>query len=889
MARSLFIRLQQYGVAVSAVALSLILTLLLRSLISPTILPLFFVAVAFSTWYGGLGSGLVATLGSVLAARYFLIPPLYTVVPLSSSMLIGAIAMLLVAFIVYSLDDHLQLMSQHHRISQVQLRRGSKMFRAAVESSFDAVYLLESVRDRTGEIIDFRFIDLNERGARLVSLNKQDILHQKLCELLPVNRSLGFFEKYKRVVETGTSLEEEFSTVGMPGVTAEWLHHQVVPLEDGITITSRDITERKQAEIAIATRGELFRTLAENSPDVIARMDREFRHLYVNSAITKATGLPPETFVGKTLPELGISADIYQPLLKRVQSVFNTGQPQSYEFDFPATDGTRYYLARLIPEFNSVGDVATLLSITSDITDLKRIEQALRTSENRFRRVLESNMIGMGFWDPAGNITLANDALLHMIGYTQAEVQALQVNWKSITPPEYEALEAKALQEIAETGYCAAFEKELMHKQGTRIPVLTGGAAFEDQRASGVFFVIDLSERKAIEKERDRLLKLERAARETAEAANRVKDEFLTVLSHELRTPLNPILGWTKLLQSRQFNQEQTVRALQSIERNARLQAELVDDLLDVSRILRGKLNLTFCPVNVVAVVEAAIATIRLSAEAKAIHLELNLDADTTEVLGNQLRLQQVVWNLLSNAIKFTPQGGRVTVSVQPVAGFAQIQVSDTGRGIDSSFLPHIFDYFRQSDGSITRTHGGLGLGLAIARHLVELHGGTIEAASPGVGQGAIFTVQLPLVQPEQGQQGQVLLEQPRLPVSLSGVSILVVENDADSREFVRIVLEQAGAQVTIASTVGEALRILAYTQPRVLISDIGLPDEDGYSLMQQIQFLEPDLANTMRAIALTAFASDADQQTTLAAGYHRHLAKPVEPDTLINAVASLI
>lgn len=1015
MSRSLLIRLQYYGVAISTILLALGLTLALQSILSPTLLPLFFVAVAGCTWYGGLETGLIATLIAVCVIRYCLMPPLYTLFPLTSSMGITAIAMLLIVWIIHHLTRHLQRSHQHFWFSQTQVQRGQTRFRAAIESSFDAIYLLESVRDRTGEIIDFRFVDLNERGAQLISRTKTEILETCLCELLPVNRTMGFFEKYQQVVITRTPLEEEFSTAGMPDVTARWLQHHVVPLEDGIAITSRDISERKQAELAIAAREKLyrtlaesmshlvwqldrngqieyanpqwqqalgvtpaqinatgweqllhpedaarilphwqqaftqsetvtaefryrmadgryrwflgqltpinnqqgqairwigsatdietlkqfeqdlkirehqFRTLAENSPDVISRLDREFRHLYVNSAITPATGLAPADFIGKTHADLGLPAAIYRPWLERNQGVFETGQGCSYEFQFPAPDGMRHYFARIVPELDATGAVATILGITSDITELKQTEQALRTSETRFRRVLESNMMGMGFWDSAGQISLANDALLHLIGYTQADVQAGQLSWQAITPSKYAEQDAAALQEIAAVGFCQPFEKEYRHRNGDRIPILCGGASFEDDNGSGVFFVIDLTAQKAIEKECDRLLKLERAARESAEATNRVKDEFLAVLSHELRTPLNPILGWTKLLQTRQFNPEQTARALQTIERNARLQAQLVEDLLDVATILRGKLKLNFSPVNVIAIVTAAIATLQLSAQVKRIALVTHFDASTGEILGNADRLQQIIWNLLSNAIKFTPQGGQVQISVQPMAGFAQIQISDTGQGITAEFLPYIFDYFRQSDSSKTRLHGGLGMGLAISRHLVELHGGTIEAASPGLGQGTMFTLRFPFLQPDDAltlnrDRGSAQ----RLETRLTGIMVLIVEADQDSQDLMRFVLEQAGAVVLTATSVGEALRLLDHTHPHILISDMGMPDEDGYSLMQQIEFLQPELAQTLHAIAIVPLTTDIDRPSALAAGYQRHLIKPVEPDALIAAVAGL-
>jgi signal transduction histidine kinase/ActR/RegA family two-component response regulator len=378
--------------------------------------------------------------------------------------------------------------------------------------------------------------------------------------------------------------------------------------------------------------------------------------------------------------------------------------------------------------------------------------------------------------------------------------------------------------------------------------------------------------------------------RAEAESANRIKDEFLAVLSHELRTPLNPILGWTKLLRGGKLEPAKVDLALETIERNAKLQTQLIEDLLDVSRILQGKITLTAHPVNLISVIHAAIETVRLAAEAKSIHIQTFLDSTVGSVLGDQNRLQQVVWNLLSNAVKFTPPGGQVEIKLEQVADQAQIRVSDTGRGIAPEFLAYIFDYFRQADSTTTRIFGGLGLGLAIARHLVELHGGMIQAASAGENQGATFVIRLPLWQATTSSQDSLA---PPLATSLepllTNLHILLVDDDADTREVLSFVLEQAGAKVTQVDSAIAVLQVLSRAVPDLLISDIGMPQVDGYMLIRRVRALSAQQGGTIPAIALTAYASEADQQQVLAAGFQQHLAKPIEPDELIQAIAKLM
>ena len=393
-------------------------------------------------------------------------------------------------------------------------------------------------------------------------------------------------------------------------------------------------------------------------------------------------------------------------------------------------------------------------------------------------------------------------------------------------------------------------------------------------------------ERDQMEQERENLLQRERIARKEAETANRVKDEFLAVLSHELRSPLNPILGWAKLLQTRQLEPQAVKRALETIERNAKLQTQLIDDLLDVSRILRGKLALNICPIDLTKVIDAALETVRLSAEAKHIEIQENFCTNIGLISGDAGRLQQIVWNLLSNAVKFTPAGGQIEIWLEQVGAEAQMQVKDTGQGISPEFLPHVFEYFRQEDGTITRKFGGLGLGLAIVRYLTELHGGTVEAESPGEGLGATFTVKLPLMQTQPTLNQE--LESPEPSLDLQGIQVLVVDDDTDTRDFVAFVLEQAGATVIAVASAEAAITALKQSQPDVLLSDIGMPEMDGYRLMQQIRTLPPNQGGQVKAIALSAYAGDFNQQQALRAGFQRHIAKPIEPQVLIKAISEM-
>ncbi len=423
-----------------------------------------------------------------------------------------------------------------------------------------------------------------------------------------------------------------------------------------------------------------------------------------------------------------------------------------------------------------------------------------------------------------------------------------------------------------------------------------GGISFgfiEPQQLDGEqqAFILSLAQQCAQAIARTRLYEAEQKARSAAEAANRVKDEFLAVLSHELRTPLNPILGWSKLLRGGKLDAVKTDYALETIERNAKLQTQLIEDLLDVSRILQGKLSLNKVPVNLASTIQSALETVRLAAEAKSIQIQTMLDLTVGQVLGDCTHLQQVIWNLLSNAVKFTPEAGQVNIGLERVGSQAQIQVSDTGKGIHPNFLPHVFEYFRQADSTTTRKFGGLGLGLAIVRHLVELHGGTVQADSRGEGQGATFTVKLPLMKAAQTKQENQSIPSPPTPdiAPLTDTQILLVDDDADTRDLIAFILEQSGAIVTSVSRATEALQVFRQTKFDLLISDIGMPEMDGYMLMQQIRTMPTELGGKVRAIALSAYAGEINQHKALAAGFQQHISKPVDPEKLVKAIMTFI
>jgi signal transduction histidine kinase len=455
------------------------------------------------------------------------------------------------------------------------------------------------------------------------------------------------------------------------------------------------------------------------------------------------------------------------------------------------------------------------------------------------------------------------------------------------------------LEGIREGNPIAGMETQRQRKDGTSIDLAVWATPVRDSNGNihCMSIVADISDRKQIEAQRAQLLDREQAARAQAEAINRLKDEFLATLSHELRTPINVVLGWAQRLRTRRYTAEDLACGLEAIERQSRVQMQLVEDLLDVSRIIQNKLDLKHGWFYMVQTIEEAQNSVRLVAEAKSVTVSSELDPAVGLMWGDAKRLQQVVWNLLTNAVKFTPSGGTVELRLSAVGvtdssspNYVQITVSDTGKGIPKEFLPYVFDRFRQADGSITRADSGLGLGLAIVRHLVELHGGTVTAESPGTDKGATFTVKLPLKQrrsPPPRLRGEKKSDRMR-PGILAGLKVLVVDDEPDNRDFLMVALEYFGASATATASAAEAIDILQQSPPHILVSDIGMPVEDGYSLIRKVRSSASDKLKRLPAVALTAYASEEDRDRAIAAGYDEHLTKPIDPAHFATVLAKL-
>jgi PAS domain S-box-containing protein len=595
-----------------------------------------------------------------------------------------------------------------------------------------------------------------------------------------------------------------------------------------------------------------------------------------------------------------------------VEQALTTREPFEHEYRIVRPTGeSRWIFTHSRPIFDADGALTAMQGICQDITDRKLAEESIRESEKRARRTLVEQMLaGVVECDATGKFKMVNRRFCDIMGYTEAEL--LEMGPADILHPDDMHRILGLKQRLIETGESFGAEQRFLRKDGSEVWINSHVAPVRDAQGAierAVAVVIDITDRKRAESEREQLLRQEKAARAEAQAANQSKDEFLTVVSHELRSPLNSILGYARLLRTRPADPSQVKQTVEIIERNGRMQLQLIEDLLDTARIISGKLKLEVQPVGLVGVVTAALEAVRPAAQAKSIDIIADIDPLAGRITGDAGRLQQVVWNLLSNAIKFTPRSGRVELRMESVDHQIRITVDDTGKGIEPEFLPFVFDRFRQSDSSSARRFGGLGLGLSLVKQLVELHGGTVEAASDGPGCGATFTVTLPqsstligavvpqqpraVVQREVKMEGAIPLDE--VP-SLAGVSVLVVDDQEEARQLLTETLSECGAQVTAVSSGVEALAIISDPpegeRPSVLILDINMPGEDGYKALERVRALENERgvaqSDQIPAIALTALGRSEDRLKALAAGFRMHVAKPVEPAELAMVIASL-
>lgn len=610
----------------------------------------------------------------------------------------------------------------------------------------------------------------------------------------------------------------------------------------------------------------------------------------------RISGVKREDVLGKNalevFPFLGeIGEDEYLRQALAGKSVVSRNRP----FSIPETSQSGHFEGHYFPQVHN-NEIVGVIAIIREITDQRRVEEAAREAHQRLTFHVQNTPLAVVEWDNDFRVSRWSGAAERLFGWKAEEVLGKHVNdWKFVVAEDFAAVESVRLRQRDGMERQGVISNRNYRKDGSILHCEWYNSVLSDERGelvSVLSLVLDVTARKEAEQERNELLSREREARRHAEEADRLKDEFLATLSHELRTPLTAIFGWASLLGSGDVPEGEVNEALQIIERNARAQARLVDELLDVSRIITGNLQVDLRPIELATVVEVASSGLRPAAQAKNITLEFEPSAEAQIVRGDQGRLRQVVWNLILNAIKFTPRDGRVKVRLQSEGHFVRLIVEDNGEGISEEFLPYVFDRFRQAEGSISRKQGGLGLGLAVVRHLVELHGGSVSAASNGPGHGATFTVNLPLAPEETitrpASEATGSPDSKQRVKRLEGLRVLIVEDDDDSRSLLSMMLKRHGADVTAASTSQEAISAIHEVTPDVLVSDIGLPGEDGYELMRRVREATAGNGGISVAIALTGYAGEKDRERALQAGYDEHLAKPVEPIQLIAAIASL-
>ncbi|MEH1840953.1 MAG: response regulator [Nostoc sp.] len=691
---------------------------------------------------------------------------------------------------------------------------------------------------------------------------------------------------------------------------------------DGVLAMSYDITDRKQTEIALKQSEARFRLMVASA--------KEYAILTVdpNAAITSWSAGAEHLFNYSEAEMIGRdSRSLYSledNLKDRVGWELQTAQTQGQaenECWHIRKDGSRFWGSGFVmPLRDKADDVQGFIKIMRDVTsqrqaderlrllyeitsDLLEVEQPMTLMHNLFGKL--APQLGLDFYYNYIIESKDNRPILHLKNYEGvAQELAEALEWiefgecvcgfaaqerQQIVLNRAEIATDPRAQTVRDQSGTAYISQPLI-VQERLLGTISFGSCTRTRFTSEEIDLLQLmSEQIAIALDRANLIVSIQQHAEQLQRANQIKDEFLAVLSHELRSPLNPILGWAQLLQKGKLNAARQREALLTIERNAKLQSQLIEDLLDVSRIMQGKLSVKVAPLNLISVISAALETVRLAAQAKNINLRIDLD-QTAPISGDAARLQQVVWNLLTNAVKFTPDDGQVIIELRQIAGQAQIRVIDTGIGIQPEFLPHVFDYFRQEDSSTTRRFGGLGLGLAIVHQIVELHGGTVKAESLGKNQGTTFTVQIPIL----NLSAPIVLEPADAKTSsaetpLSNLQILLVDDDQFSRKFEAFLLEQNGAKVTAVASGLKALQVLNSFIPDVIVSDIGMADMDGYMLIGQIRLRPANQGGTIPAIALTGYAADIDQQKALTAGFQAHITKPLEPEELVSKILNLL
>ncbi|HVF42845.1 MAG TPA: PAS domain S-box protein [Pyrinomonadaceae bacterium] len=835
---------------------------------------------------------------------------------------------------------HVQDITERERV-EAELRRSEENYRGLLDNANDIIYS----HDLAG-----KYLAINRAGAEITGYTREEILGG-------LNIAQVVAPEHLEVAKAMTALKLKDPSPTVYAVDIVTRDGRRLTLEvstrisyrDGVPVAvegiARDVTERKRAEAEIQRSKQQIEIILQGVAESIIAQDTEGRIVYANDMAARSLGyssadelleLPSKEIVKRyEIFDEGGGPFPAERMPARVALREGLSASAVMRYRSVGAGEERWASVKATPVFDEEGRVRFAISIFQDITERRRAEESQKFLAEAGSRIASSldyettlasvaRMAVPVLADWCTVDVLEEDGRLKRLAVTHVDPKKIEWAYElqERYPPDMNAaqgvpqvlrtgrselyplitdemlvagaIDEEHLQIMRGIGFTSAIIAPLV-AQGRTVGVITFISAESGRRYGQEELALaeNLAHRAGIAVDNARLYR-------SAQEANRLKDEFLATVSHELRTPLTAILGWASMLRKTEFDRQTAQNALETIERNARAQSQIIDDLLDVSRIVTGKLRLDVRQVEPVSFIDAAVESVRPAAEAKGVRLSKVLDTGPTALTGDPSRLQQVVWNLLTNAVKFTPRGGRVEIRLSRVGSSLEIAVSDTGAGVKREFLPYVFDRFRQADSSTTRRHGGLGLGLSIVRHLVELHGGTVRADSAGEGEGSTFTVRLPVApvvgrdaateaRGAGGASAERVAPADDCPAEIVGLKILVVDDEEDTRDLLRTALGGYGAQVLVAATAQEALDIAASEKPDVLVSDIGMPDVDGFELIRRVRELPAESGGGVPAIALTAYARAEDRLRVLRSGYQMHVPKPVEMAELLTVIASLV
>ncbi len=760
--------------------------------------------------------------------------------------------------------------------------------------------ILESITDAFFSLDrEFRFSYVNATAQRL--LQRSDLVGQHIWTEFPAARGTNFERAYLRAMHEGerTDFVEHY-----PAPLDRWYEVRAYPSPEGVSVYFQDITERRLAEDAYRRSRDQLELVVRGADVGVWYCPLPFDVLFWDDKVKEHFHLSPDAAVTIATFYERLHPDDRERTRAAIAKSIEERTPYDIDYRTVSPDGTRTKWIRALGRtfYDEGGKPRRFDGVTSDISERKRVELAMRESEERYRLATRATADVIWDWDLRTDEVRWNQSLTERFGHVLGPALEHASFWLEHIHPEDRGRVSDSIRRVIDGGEAEHWQAEyrFLRAEGTYADVLDRGYVLRDE-GGGAYRMIgamqDLSERKRVEREREQMIDAERAARAEAERQSTIKDEFLATLSHELRTPLTAILGWSEILHARAGSAGgaggaggEIAKGLAIIARNARSQAKIIDDLLDISRMLAGKVRLELKRTRLAEIVDAAVDTARPPANARGIELRVETLGGGGEatVLGDASRLQQVMWNLLTNAIKFSAPGGAVTVSLSSDGERAALAVSDRGEGVAAEFLPFVFDRFRQADGTSTRRHGGLGIGLSIVKQVVELHGGHVTATSRGVGQGSTFTIFLPCAPSEElASAAARAAKAVDLDVDLRGLRVLVLDDEPDARALLHRILADRGAEVRVAASGAEAALYLDRERFDVLVSDIGMPDEDGYDVIRKVRSRPTDRNGGIAAVAVTAYARAEDRIRALAAGYTMHVAKPIDAAELVAVVAA--